>query len=72
MDAQCERNARSFGVREALVVSRNELLHHFPVMSKCHSKSTNKRTAPVTTFMEPEDHVPVIGVTLWAESYTIC
>jgi len=29
-------------------------------------------TGPVVTFMEPEDHVPVIGVTLCAESYIIC
>jgi len=27
---------------------------------------------PVVTFIDPEDHVPVIGVTLCAESYTVC
>jgi hypothetical protein len=70
MYAQCKRNTCSFGVCEALVVRINELLHHFPVMNKCHSKCTNIRTEPVATFIEPEDHVPVIGVTLWAESYT--
>lgn len=36
-------------------------------------KSTRKiRTGPVVTFIDPEDHVPVIGVTLCAESYTVC
>jgi len=31
-----------------------------------------RRTAPVVTFIDPEDHVPVIGVTLCAESYAVC
>lgn len=38
MGAQCKRNACSFGVCEALVVSRDELLHQVPTMNKCHSK----------------------------------
>ena len=29
-------------------------------------------TGPVLTLINPEDHVPVIGVTLCAKSYTIC
>ena len=40
-------------------------------MNKWHREHINIRTAPVTTLMEPVDHVPVIGVTLWVESYVI-
>ena len=42
-------------------------------MSANRKKSARKvRTGPVVTFIDPEDHVPVIGVTLCAESYTVC
>ena len=72
MDTQCIRNTSSFGVCEALVVRRNVRLHHIPVVNKCHGKCTNIRTGPVYTAMEPEVHVPVIEVTLWAASYVTC
>jgi len=36
-------------------------------------KHTRKiRTGPVLTLIDPEDHVPMIGVTLCAKSYMVC